>query len=434
MWVLRNSLEHITGIEMKRNTSNTNAVSHEVKRCSSKSGLLSNIFHFYYVGISRVTAGSLDGGARIFIETAKRWVDEKHLMDLLTTKEHHDVCLRYGLLKVKLNLISSYKNLGSLYLIYLLRTLRAIIWTFSLKLPGKENIVIYSGSDFWPDSLPAWVLKMRFPNAKWVAPFYLFASSPFSKESPYRGSRWLRGLFYYFSQVPVYAIVRRYADMVWVTSDPDRWRFIDNRLSREVVVAVRGGVDVKMSSSVPAPDKKKYDAVFIGRFHPQKGVLELIDIWRYVCESKKDAQLALIGVGELEAAVKSKILRYNLGNNVTLFGFKDGFDKLRIFKESKIVVHPAIYDSGGMAACEAMACGLPGVSFDLPALKSYYPKGMLKTPCYDLKAFAENILKLLNDEELSSKISKEALDWSQEWDWDKKAETLLSAVHGLFTC
>jgi glycosyltransferase involved in cell wall biosynthesis len=51
-----------------------------------------------------------------------------------------------------------------------------------------------------------------------------------------------------------------------------------------------------------------------------------------------------------------------------------------------------------MAAWEAMACGLPGVSFDLPALRTYYPKGMLKTPCYDLKAFAENILKLLNDE------------------------------------
>ena len=52
---------------------------------------------------------------------------------------------------------------------------------------------------------------------------------------------------------------------------------------------------------------------------------------------------------------------------------------LRIFKDSKIVLHAAIYDSGGMAACEAMACELPGVSFDLPALKTCYPKGMFKT-------------------------------------------------------
>lgn len=94
-------------------------------------------------------------------------------------------------------------------------------------------------------------------------------------------------------------------------------------------------------------------------------------------------------------------------------------------------MHPAIYDSGGMAACEAMACGLPGVSFDLPALKTYYPKGMIKTPCYDLKAFAENILKLLADEKLYKRTAKDALEWAKEWDWDKKAEDLLSLLEGI---
>lgn len=30
----------------------------------------------------------------------------------------------------------------------------------------------------------------------------------------------------------------------------------------------------------------------------------------------------------------------------------------KIFKSSKVVLHPAIHDSGGMVACEAGACGL----------------------------------------------------------------------------
>ena len=419
--------------EMEKKTFNTSIIGQDGSELLLKLYSSNVRLHFYYMGNSRVTAKSMDGGTRIFIETAKRWVNQGHLMDLLTTRENYDVCLHYGLSKVNFNFIPSNKGVGNLYLIYLSRMLRACVWAFSVRVSRYENVVIYSGSDFWPDSIPAWVLKMRFRHAKWVAPFYLFASNPFSKESPYKGARRLRGLFYYLSQMPVYGLIRRYADMVWVTSEPDRWRFIDSRLSPEKVVAVRGGVDVKTPASIPEPAKKRFDAVFIGRFHPQKGVLELVDIWRFVCEKRKSAMLAVIGVGDLERELRKKISDYGLENNVALFGFKDGVEKLKIFKDSKVVVHPATYDSGGMAACEAMACGLPGVSFDLPALKTYYPKGMIKTPCFDLKAFAGNILKLLTDEKLYERTAKDALEWAKEWDWDKRAEDLLSVVQHSFT-
>ena len=285
----------------------------------------------------------------------------------------------------------------------------------SLRIPYRKNLVVYSSSDFWPDSIPAWFLKMRFKRAKWIASFYLFAPNPLSKESPYNKKSSLRGLVYYLSQSPVYYLAKKYADMVWVTNELDRWRFIDvKRLTPDRVVAVQGGVDTRTLILIPEPAEKRFDAVFIGRFHPQKGVLELVDIWRFVCARRKSAMLAVIGVGDLERELRKKISDYGLENNVALFGFKDGVEKLRIFKNSRVVVHPAIYDSGGMAACEAMACGLPGVSFDLPALKSYYPKGMLKTPCFDLRVFAENILKLFNNEVLYKKTSEDALVWAKE--------------------
>ena len=220
----------------------------------------------------------------------------------------------------------------------------------------------------------------------------------------------------------------RYADMVFVTNDLDRCNFVNKRIKPTNVIAVKGGVDAKMPSLVPEPKTKRYDAIFIGRLCLEKGVSELIDIWKYVCDRKKDAKLALLGAGSLEAKITYKIAKYNLKNNVELFGFVDGLEKFQIIKKSRIVVHPSIIDSGGMAACEAMACGLPGVSFDIPALRSYYPKGMIKTPCYHLEGFAENILKLLNEGELYQKTSKEALDWAIAWDWDKRAKELLKAI------
>jgi len=210
----------------------------------------------------------------------------------------------------------------------------------------------------------------------------------------------VKGFFYWLLQRPRYWIAKKYADYVFVTSEPDVTKFPKQAKLNKVVV-VRGGVDITESKRYLKANKnsstfsKKYDACFVGRFHPQKGVLELIDIWRNVVDIKKNARLAMIGNGDLEFDVKKKITDYNLGRSIDLLGFMDGKEKYNIFKQSNIIIHPAVYDSGGMAACEGMAWGLPGVSFDLEALKTYYPKGMIKTPCFDKKKFAENIINLL---------------------------------------
>jgi len=388
---------------------------------------------FHIIANAAIGTG-LSGGDRIFMECAKRWAKAGREVRVYVWEEGYEMCRRNGLENVKYIIWSAmpYKKLG-FTILYMVRTIKGTVEALRMRISDTSGgAVIYSSSDFWPDSLPAWILKMRFRKVKWVAGFYLFVSTPFSRESPYKGKFVLKGLFYYLSQIPVYYLVRKYADMVFVTNELDRWRFIDNkRLTLDRVIAVRGGVDIKTPALIPETKRKQFDAVFVGRFHPQKGVLELLDIWRYVCEVKKDAKLAVIGVGELESEVRTKIKKYGLENNVVLFGFKDGVEKLKIFKDSKVVVHPAIYDSGGMAACEAMACGLPGVSFDLPALRTYYPKGTLKTPCYDLKQFAENILKLLEDKHLYEKTSKEALEHAMAWDWDKRAEELLETLKRL---
>ncbi|PIU03202.1 hypothetical protein COT44_04905 [Candidatus Shapirobacteria bacterium CG08_land_8_20_14_0_20_39_18] len=161
----------------------------------------------------------------------------------------------------------------------------------------------------------------------------------------------------------------------------------------------------------------------MGRFHYQKGVLELIDIWKLVCQKKPEAKLAMIGNGPLEKNVLIKIREYKLEKNIDLLGFLDGEKKYEIFKQSKMIIHPATYDSGGMAAAEGMAWELPGVSFDLESLKTYYPSGMIKTKCYNLREFADNIISLLDNEKLYQKISKEAHTLIVGvWDWEKRTD------------
>ena len=87
------------------------------------------------------------------------------------------------------------------------------------------------------------------------------------------------------------------------------------------------------------------------------------------------------------------------------------------------------YDSGGMAAAEAMAWGLPGVSFDLESLKSYYPAGMLKTKCFDHQQFADNIIRLFQNNNLYQKKSLKAKKLIETtWSWSTRTKTIYHKI------
>lgn len=323
---------------------------------------------------------------------------------------------------------SAYRK--NIFLLYMAKTWSFISFFKKYKSWSKVKAIV-STSDFWPDSIPAFYAKLKHPEIMWIASFYLFAPAPWSRDTPYTGGPFnrMKGLLYWLSQRPIYWITRRYADAVLVTSDPDIEKFVTPRRKRDRVIAVRGGVDISesdkyfQSSDAVSLVARKYDACFVGRFHYQKGVRELVQIWRHVCDLKPDAKLAMIGIGPLEAEVKASIASLDLRDRIDLLGYRDGALKHDIFKQSRMMLHPATYDSGGMAAAEGLAWGLPGIAFDLPALKTYYPKGMMKVKPGDLKGFATAVVELLNDRALHKNLAAEARDLIvQQWDWRVRAK------------
>jgi glycosyltransferase involved in cell wall biosynthesis len=375
---------------------------------------------------------ALSGGDRIFIELSKRWSRKLDIFIFLS-KEGTDICCREGLTLTNKNVWASDIFSGYYLVDGIYRIITGIFKALSIQ--TYQGDIVLSASDFLPDAIPAFILKLKNPKVKWIASFYLFAPKPWQKKSPYRGSKYLIGLVYWLSQLPAYYIIKKFADIVFVTSQPDIKPFITKYRDIKKIIPVRGGVDVlparqyfEQGEFIPF-ENRTYDACFVGRLHYQKGVLELIHIWRVVCKSKPKSRLAIIGRGPLEGEIQSLIKQMGLKLNITLLGFLNGTKKFNVFKQSKIILHPATYDSGGMAPAEAMAWGLPGISFDLEALKTYYPKGMLKTECFDLDAFANNILYLLSEPNAHLTLSQEASKLIRDyWDWDQQAKNIFHQV------
>lgn len=394
-----------------------------------------NIKKIHIIALAAL-GGGLSGGDRIFIEFARRWSKEIPV-SLYVWEEGLAMCRRENLegVNIKINLIrvGNLSKLGFIFT-YFYRILLGIKLGLTMKL--NEEDYIYSSSEFWMDSLPAFIIKIRKPNIKWVAAWYQTAPHPIkgftegSRENTYKG----RAFLYWFIQKTTKPIISNFADFILVNNDDEKLQF--SRLNKvEHVVTVLGAINTDQIMSYQkkhlAPKNKKYLAVFQGRFHPQKGVVELIEIWKLVTNKIPDAKLVMIGDGPLMGEVKEEIDKLNLNDNIELVGYlHDGDKKYSIFQSSKIVVHPAFYDSGGMAAAEAMAFGLPCVGFDLKSYSFYYPQGMIKVPIDNLEAFANKIVELNEDQSLYKRVGFAAMSMIMRgYSWEKRAAEILSETN-----
>jgi glycosyltransferase involved in cell wall biosynthesis len=359
-------------------------------------------------------------------------------LNLYLWKEGYEMCKRQNLKNENIEFLISemgfWPKLGFV-VNYFARIVAGIKLGLTVKLANNSSAVIYSASDFWMDSLPCFILKLRYPKVVWVAAWYQTAPEPWIGYT--EGSRVnrysLRAFLYWFVQKPIKPIVSNFADFVLVNNESERKQFSAMDRKGKVIV-VLGAVDLEKIESWKLESRncpKVYAAVFQGRFHPQKGVVELVDIWRKVVDKLPEAKLAMIGDGPLMSEVKRRIAVNKLTKNVKLFGFVfDGDLKYKIFSQSKIVVHPAFYDSGGMASAEAMAFGIPCVGFDLKAYHSYYPKGMIKVPVGDIDSFAKSILDLLKDNQKRTEIGNEAVVMIENnWSWEERSNEILKALN-----
>lgn len=399
--------------------------------------------NFIFFVLAKAGEG-ISGSDRIFIELARNW-SKKYPIKIFTNSEGLQLCKIQKLKGKNLKLISINNNRfeKSFLFNYLFKILKGVYLGLTLGVRHQTSKIIYSSSDFWMDVFPALLFKLRFNQIKWVATWYQTAPNPLrgfveqrTKSKELRAKTYkISAFLYWFSQILARPLIKKYADKVIVNNEDEKKRFAEHTRRGDTIVLI-GAVplsDIKkyQSSTINhQPSAKRYDAVFQGRFHPQKGVVELIDIWKKVVDKKPDAKLAMIGDGPLMKDVRSKIQDLRLEKNVKLLGYLfDGPNKYSIFHAGKIVVHPAFYDSGGMASAEAMAFGLPAVGFNLKAYESYYPRGMEKVKKGDLDAFAKAVLKLLTNDGARINLGKRAKKMIEKnWSWESRAEELIRKI------
>lgn len=121
---------------------------------------------------------------------------------------------------------------------------------------------------------------------------------------------------------------------------------------------------------------KSAQAIYIGRLVFYKNLGTLLQAFRDVTASVKDAQLVIVGDGPLRRWLVEEIGRLGLANRVRLAGVVRQYDKLELLKESNFLVQPSLVEGFGMVILEAFATGRPVLVSRIPALEELVREGV----------------------------------------------------------
>ena len=153
--------------------------------------------------------------------------------------------------------------------------------------------------------------------------------------------------------------------------------------------------------------------ISVGRLEPVKDFSTLLDIFSKVHEKNSKLRLKIVGEGSQRELLESKIEKLNLKEYVTITG-RISSDRVKDeLASASVFVLTSICESFSLVLCEAMECGLPCLSFNIDVgpkeiIKDGYNGILVKERNID--EMADNIIKLLNDEEKWKMISKNSLE------------------------
>jgi len=107
-------------------------------------------------------------------------------------------------------------------------------------------------------------------------------------------------------------------------------------------------------------------------------------------------------------------------------------DKLRkIYNSCDIFLFPSHYEGFGLPPMEAMACRLPVVTTNVGAIPDYTIPGetALVSPPGSPELLAENLIRLIEDEELRRRIAEAGYDYTKKFTWDRATDMLEQAFN-----
>lgn len=173
--------------------------------------------------------------------------------------------------------------------------------------------------------------------------------------------------------------------------------------------------------------------LFVGALDPRKGLLTLLDAYDALPARLSRAHpLLLAGPDDRASPVLRKRLAARRDGSIILSGYVSDETLVTLYRGAAAVCLPSIYEGFGLPLAEALACGVPSVASDDPALVEVAAGAALHFPRGDGHALCEALERLLGDESLRADLSRKGLARAAVFSWDACAAQHLAVYREAF--
>lgn len=180
--------------------------------------------------------------------------------------------------------------------------------------------------------------------------------------------------------------------------------------------------------------KDKKIILFVGWLIERKGIRYLVKAISPIIKKHKDTIFLIVGEGILKEELEKIIEKNNIKKNVFFLGSKNPNEIPYWMNAADIFILPTLSDGRPNTVIEAMACGVPTITTNVPGPSEVVEnnKTGLLINSRSAKDIEKSIIKLLENSKLREKYAKAAANWikTKGWTWEACADKYLSIYKG----
>ncbi len=186
---------------------------------------------------------------------------------------------------------------------------------------------------------------------------------------------------------------------------------------------IEPGLETEFLAPTP-PTNREHRVVFTGSWSARKDPATVAQVMIGLLEEDADLHFDILGAAPDAAAIQATFPEAVRGR-LKVHGKLSNAEMAQVLRRARVFFFPSLYEGYGMALAEAMACGCAAVTTatGLGADLRHGEEALI-CPMRDAAAMQNGIRRLLRDQELAEKISRQGRERVGNLSWEAQGRQL----------